>query len=374
MYIYIYTYKYSYTYQDTTNNRLLIHGGNLQGSDADDLWAYDFANNSWTELTPTGTKPSGRTGHVAAVDTSSGKLLIHAGNGDLDDLWAYDFAGNSWTELTPSGSKPAARADHVAAMDTSSGKLLIHGGFKGKDNLDDLWAYDLASNSWTELTPSGSKPAARNKHVAAVDTSSGRLLIHGGSQIFATLDDLWAYDLAGNSWTELTPSGAKPAGRNDHAVAMDASSSRLLIHGGRLGSSGSFARLNDFWAYDFDNSSWADLTPSGTKPSVSSHVAALADGSRFLTFGGSTSGGRSDAMWQFAWVTSTSTSTSTSTATITTITSTTAAPAIANTTTTATVTATFSLAGQIGAAAAICRPSAPALFYALLCVAGLAIM
>jgi len=206
--------------------------------------------------------------------------------------------------------------------------------------------------------------------VAAVDTSSGKLLIHGGGDCtgITFLDDVWAYDFAGNSWTDLAPSGKKPEGRTDHVAAVDTSSGKLLIHGGHEGN----GVLDDLWAYDLDNSSWADLTPSGTKPSVSSHVAALADGSRFLTFGGFING-PSDALWQFAWVTSTSTSTATIT-----ITSTTAAPAVANTTTTATVTATatFSLAAQaqIGAAGAVCRPSAPALFYALLCVAGLAVM
>ena len=52
------------------------------------------------------------------------------------------------------------------------------GSFGGR--LADLWSYDLVGNVWSQLSPSGAAPAARLSHVAALDAERGRLLLHGG--------------------------------------------------------------------------------------------------------------------------------------------------------------------------------------------------
>jgi len=101
------------------------------------------------------------------------------------------------SELNPSGTKPDPRYSAKGCVDTSNSKLLIHGGYASgsRSRFDDLWAYDLVGNSWTELSPSGAKPSARMSHVAAMDTANSRLLIHGGNAGSGLVDDLWAYDL-----------------------------------------------------------------------------------------------------------------------------------------------------------------------------------
>ena len=156
---------------DTSSGRPLIHGGDASSTaNLDDLGAYDLVENSWMEITPSGTKPRGRYGHVAVVDAARGKLLSTATNSQ-EDLWAYDLAGNSWTVIAPIGTKPGGRYGHVAVVDAARGKLLIHGG-DGEDTFDDLWAYDLAGNSWTVITPIGTKPQGRYGHLAVVDATS----------------------------------------------------------------------------------------------------------------------------------------------------------------------------------------------------------
>jgi len=214
---------------DTTNSRLLIHAGFDPATTygvTDDLWAYDLVGNSRTDIMPSGTKPVAREYHVGAVDTNN-RLLIHGGQGKkgvglFDDFWAYDFVGNSWTDITPSGTKPVAREYHAAAMDTSNSRLLIHGGADGSNSVDDFWAYDFVGNSWTDITPSGTKPGTRYNHVAVVDTYSGRLLIHGGEKSGnpPLHHDLWAYDLGNDSsWTDLTGGGWKSDTRAYHMAA-----------------------------------------------------------------------------------------------------------------------------------------------------------
>ena len=57
---------------------------------------------------------------------------------------------------------------------------IVSAGGYGSRYLADLWSYDLVGNVWTELSPSGAAPAARSSHVAALDAERGRLLLHGG--------------------------------------------------------------------------------------------------------------------------------------------------------------------------------------------------
>jgi hypothetical protein len=391
---------------DATNNRLLIHGGTDGKGRLDDLWAYDLDGNSWTELNPTGTKPSARDEHVAAVDTSTNKLLIHGGNdgsGALDQLWAYDLVNNLWTDLSPivepmAANSPQNRESHVAAMDTSNGRLLIHGGKYGSSFLYDLWAYDLDGNSWTELLQSGTKPSARYGHVAAIDASTNRLLIFGGRDSENNKDDLWAYDLVNNGWTAIefgisSSNGQPPLRRHSHVAAMDTSNGRLLIHAGSDGSSW----RDDLWAYDLDGNIFTELTPTGTMPSARyGHVAALdASNTRLLIFSGQSMGGVLDDLWQFAWVTTSTTTNTTTTTTFTktTTTFTNTTTSTSATTTTATITNTTtvddtaeSTADDTANTAAtststartevstVCKGCAPSLFFPLFCVASLATM
>jgi len=49
-------------------------------------------------------------------------------------------------------------------------------------------------------------------------------LVSGGA-----LADFWSYDLAGNSWTQLSPSGAAPSGRRQHIVVLDLSPKKLTL-------------------------------------------------------------------------------------------------------------------------------------------------
>ena len=89
---------------------------------------------------------------------------------------------------------------------------------------------------WTQLAPVGAAPPSRSVSIVVFDAANARLLVHGGSHWngneWVYLGHLWAYDLAGDPWTELTPTRATPSGRNRHAGALDAAGGRFLIHGG----------------------------------------------------------------------------------------------------------------------------------------------
>lgn len=55
--------------------------------------------------------------------------------------WAYDFATNRWTELSPAGDRPPARRFHSMVYDSGANKMILFGGY-GFDGvrLNDTWA------------------------------------------------------------------------------------------------------------------------------------------------------------------------------------------------------------------------------------------
>ena len=266
------------------------------------MWSYDLSDDSWAQLSPSGSIPSARDRHSAVLVPSLGKFFIFGGvpaagsASRLNDLWFYDVADNSWTQLSPSGTAPEVRGNHIMELDTSSGKLLVHGGHSNTAPLGDFWSYDLAGNSWAQLSPPGSKPSARYFHGAAIDASSGKLFIHGGGGGFQS--DLWSYDLAANSWAQLSPSGSAPPGRHNQVLALD-TSGKLLLYGG-IGSAGT---LGDAWSYDLAGNSWAQLSPGGTAPAARSYHAGAVDASsgRLLIHGGYSGSSTLDDLWQLAW-------------------------------------------------------------------------
>jgi N-acetylneuraminic acid mutarotase len=268
---------------DAAQRRLLVFGGwngsNLLG----DLWSYQAESNTWVPLAPSGTPPSARYLHAAVWDAAQRRLLVFGGydGSSRNDLWSYQAESNGWVQLTPSGTPPPARGGHAAVWDAAQRRLLVFGGFvSGDDNfLDDLWSYQAESNTWVQLTPSGTPPPARFWHAAVWDTAQRRLLVFGGRNwvcdewtcVDIYFDDLWSYQAESNTWVQLTPSGTLPPARGGHAAVWDAAQSHMLVVGGlfELSHDGMYFKryFDDLWSYQAESNTWMQLTPSGTPPS-----------------------------------------------------------------------------------------------------------
>ena len=71
----------------------------------------------------------------------------------------------AWRRLEP-GDGPDSREDHTWTLDPSTRTGYLFGGRDGATVYDDLWVFDLASDTWRELDPRGKGPAARFGHEA----------------------------------------------------------------------------------------------------------------------------------------------------------------------------------------------------------------
>ena len=219
---------------DSQNRRMFMTGGwrnDLGGpGTAVDVWALDLtsATPSWTPITPVGTPPVGRAFASLVYDPSDNRLILYGGEDQgsrYPDVWSLSLTGTpTWTQLTPTGTPPAGRSRHGAIYDPVRDQMVIFGGsslvFPYFGN--DVWALSLSgAPAWSQLSPAGTPPSRRQGMAVALDAPRDRMIVFGGHLGHAT--DLHERCL-----------GPEPRGR--HRVGFDRGRSRTdstrRAHGG----------------------------------------------------------------------------------------------------------------------------------------------
>ena len=140
----------------------------------------------------------------------------------------------AWRKLEP-GDGPDAREDHTWTLDPSTRTAYLFGGRDGSTVYDDIWAFDLASDTWRELDPGGQGPAARFGHEAVWVDGVGLVVWAGQAGPTAFFDDLWAYDPAANDWSRLPNDGPKPVARYGSCSAIGTDGRLWISHGFTVG-------------------------------------------------------------------------------------------------------------------------------------------
>lgn len=262
------------------------------------------ATPTWEKLDVAGPEPSPRRG-VAGIHDSVGDRLIFQGAETTDiqdlflrDVWFFDLEGNAWTQSA--GATPEARCHHTFVVDGARARGLLFGGFPRTNK---LWSWDLAGKTWTDMTPAVGSPPARCLHSAVISPSRGEMIVYGGLKggVDPVLSDTWSYELAAGSWTMLTAESG-PGERYGHVAVVDESHDRMVVFGGlrRDELSGGMNEAGDLWAFDLFARSWTALAPSteGPSPRQFARGATLRDGSGMVLFGGySDSAGYMNDLW-----------------------------------------------------------------------------
>lgn len=275
---------------DAVGRQLLMFGGQDAAGDRNDLWAYSVDRQQWTQINPSGPSPTPRHGHTVTFDPVRRRIIVIAGQGAgfFGDTWAYEIQTDRWTQLSGNSSGPSPRYGHSAVYDPKRDRIVLSHGFTSEQGrFDDTWAFDLASSSWRDISPAGTRPLRRCLHHAVYVPQSDQMLLYGGcSSGFGPCPqgDLWSFDLAKNQWTEIT-SNPRPAPRQRYGMIFDDNRKKLVLFGGLGG-----PPLNDTWEYDPVSPSWAQVTPGGDAPAPRYRLeAAFASdlGTAFF-FGGQT--------------------------------------------------------------------------------------
>ncbi len=269
---------------DTAGHRLIIFGGRSTAGDHNDVWAFDLATNTWSELTPAqGPMPAPRFTANGVYDSKQQLMLIWSGQGAgfFNDVWAFDLKNYSWSQFTPPDPKPNIRYGTAAVFDPRRRELVTFAGFTDRGRFDDTWRFNLAGSVWQQVGM-GIHPEKRCLHTACYDSRDHRMIIYGG-QTNGARDDIWALDLNQNQWWNLTPT-ASPAGRWFSATIYDSRAHRVIIFGGNPGAT----QTNEIWAFALASGRWEQLHAAGIAPASREGAAAiyLPDEDRMVIFGG----------------------------------------------------------------------------------------
>lgn len=229
-----------------------------------------------------------------SMGAAGNQLFVFGGcgaSGRRNDLWAFDTATATWTELSADGdaAAPCPRGGPVlvavppAREDDGGLRLCVLGGFNGAE-LADCWVFDVTRHCWNATTPEDDNggaapdaarmPLARSVFGAAVHGAhsgwscghEGHVVVFGGEvapsdkghagagNFTAALSCLGlAADGARGGWHELhggssccaAQSGvATPRGWFAATAVPALSGGVLAVHGG-LGADNQ--RLNDLW-------------------------------------------------------------------------------------------------------------------------------
>ena len=261
-------------------------------------------------------RPSPRSEVYGIGDEASNTIVVFGGNEGpvvnqrptsvfIEETWVFE-PGVGWTELDT--AMPSARSRYGAAYDAAGQRALIFGGryrVEGGSGaytlFDELWSFDFATRTWSEIETTGG-PSARTYPSMFWDEDGEALYVFGGMvnadpMVIQVTEDLWRYK--DGEWTELSTTGDVPSTRTFLGELWDPQRRRLVIAAGQVGDywSGSY---DETYALDIDTLEWSELNDGRDGPSarMHPHLSYDAERDRYLMFGGHTDIGDGNDLWE----------------------------------------------------------------------------
>jgi len=279
---------------DLIGDRTLLFGGNL----GDEFWSLD--DGTWTQLNPA-VVPTARRRGSSATNPVSGEIILYGGQGTsgvLDETWLWN--GFTWSQQSPTIT-PGGLLWHGMDHDPVRNVTVVFGGrrnlFSQNEYLDETWEYSLATNSWTQVFPSG-VPSPRLRPALSWHPAMQQIMLFGGEDSFGDAsNETWVYD--GTFWTQINTTGVRPPARTGAQLLQILNRNIVVLYGGR--DPVTFEILNDTWEHDGVDWRQVDNVYGGIYPpriDVAMTHDLLRD--RLVAFGGELANGslRNDT-WEY---------------------------------------------------------------------------
>jgi hypothetical protein len=231
------------TLYDPVGHRLLVYGGETDDA-VNSLWSLDLKSYRWRNMTTKDAPiREGHTAVYdptrKRMIVFGGQHDLET---DLHTVWTLDLNPESktfekWQNETLPAGNPPGRFDHAAVFDARKNRMVVFGGWSKnkKAYFGDTWALNLGGGTekpqWTQIQ-APTRPADRRNASAVYDPSLNLFLLFGGLGKDGALNDVWAFDLTSDAWVQLTPKGAAPAGRSDAEALYDTSRRSVIVYGG----------------------------------------------------------------------------------------------------------------------------------------------
>src|SRR5438093_710028 len=214
---------------DASRHRMIYIVASSQFPGLNDVWELDLSSTPrWRRLSPAGTAPAARVYHTLIYDAPRDRVVLfggQVGGSGANDVWALNLAPVlSWSEISPAGVFPSGRYGHSAIYDPVRQRMIVFGGTTGSGaSVNDVWALSLSGvPTWNLVTPSGTEQPAQSYAVAIYDPPRDRMLIHGlviWALSLGPATDWWTVSIdEGVGWRRV-PAVNAPSGAN-HASAF----------------------------------------------------------------------------------------------------------------------------------------------------------
>jgi hypothetical protein len=222
----------------------------VSGSDSRDVWKYTPETDSWEQLADYSSAYRGYgIGGMADGIGYFGFGFVQGGgqSGYADDLWAFDGATESFTQLADCPCEPRLHPALIAFED----KVYMGLGSGVGGNLGDWWEYDVTSNSWTEKATF----IGANRHHPYQFKIGDYIYVGSGHQ-----SDWYRYEPAADSWTQVEshPSYVRVAGIQ---FAYGGKGYTLSGVADYNGDNHQPMPTGEFWEYDPLEDAWTELPP-----------------------------------------------------------------------------------------------------------------
>jgi serine/threonine protein kinase len=174
-------------------------GGRTDSSYLNQLYRLDTVSGKWEMLPTKGSLPSPRSEHTCTLHPQNTNILyLFGGTGGphhtYNDLFSFDFRNDTWTKWNPSGDVPPKRFSHTSTFYKNT--LIVFGGSSGtgvhlthSEAYDDIHVLDLLTQTWKKREIKTTAPnselrqlSGRCQHTANLNSANTKLFIIGGGK------------------------------------------------------------------------------------------------------------------------------------------------------------------------------------------------
>ncbi|HEV8658059.1 MAG TPA: kelch repeat-containing protein [Thermoanaerobaculia bacterium] len=164
-------------------------------------------------------------------------------------------------------ANPSARTGTRMVFDESSGFTILFGGETAVDtgtvqsyHPNETWIW--TGDHWIQRFPANSPPG-RSSPAMVYDSNRARIVLFGGRSGTSDLADTWVYD--DRDWTQIQ-TGDVPSARSFPGAAYDRARDRVVLFGGgttTTATNGTITITNLYDTWEFDGTNWTKVIDNG---------------------------------------------------------------------------------------------------------------
>lgn len=199
--------------------------------------------------------------NMACWDSKRGRVIYFSDG----FTFSLDPTTHWWKDLKPANHPSTCRTVAWASMcyDAGNDRVMLFGGglATNPSGAAPTWFYDCSTNAWTRPQLDLEPPPRCNAPIV-YDPQARRMVLFGGYDQAAALNDTWIYDCQDDRWEQKRPEKSPPP--------MEAPATTILP-GGRVLVCGNDARLvkrnhlhssaavKQTWVYDIQENTWKPI-------------------------------------------------------------------------------------------------------------------